>query len=201
MKNDELKTEDHPELLFLRALIDNVDSAILSILFRRAQLVNFIIEYKKLHKIDLSRSKLRENAAKETADFAAMLSLRKVFVQKILNHLFEANDHLYDSKISAGGEQFLVFNESMLQQFNGTLKSLDMSFCILLSERMQLVNQVGKYKKQHNILPLDQARWEAVLKSKTEFAESLGIDADAVRKLYSMIHEEALIIERQYQEK
>lgn len=195
--NHEVNIEEHPELLFLRASIDNIDSAILSILFHRAQLVNFVIEYKRLHNIVPARSELRKQAIKDTIDFAITLNLRKEFVLKVLEHLFAASDHLYDYKISTGIKKFLSSDKDMLPQFNRSLKNLDMAFCNLLSERMQLVKQVGEYKKQHDIKPLAKARWENVLQSKTELAKSLGINPDAIRKLYTMIHEEALDIELQ----
>jgi len=190
-----LDTEDRSELLFLRALIDNVDSAIMSVLFHRAQLINFVITYKKLHKMDTSRSKVREEIVKNTIEFATTLNLRKEFMLKILEHLFEASDYLYKHKIPKGVEMFLASDKSGLQQFNSSLNNLDKAFCSLLAERMQLVRQVGAFKKKHGIAPLSKERWEAVLKAKIELAKSLGINPDAVRELYTIIHEEALEIE------
>lgn len=192
-----MKNSDHSELLFLRTCIDNVDAAILSILFHRAQLVNFIIAYKKLHDIMPLRSELRNEAIKNTLAFAANLKLRKAFVAKIFEHLFKESDHLYSGKIPAGVVKSLAADKNRLQQFNHSLKNLDMAFCSLLLERMELVQQVGDYKKHHHIAPLVTSRWEDVLQSKAALAKSLGIDPAAIRKLYTMIHEEALVIEAQ----
>lgn len=195
MTNHILDTEDRSELLFLRTLIDNVDSAILSVLFHRAQLINFVITYKKLHKMETSRSKMREEVVKNTIDFGTSLSLRKDFMIKVLNHLFNTSDYLYEHKIPQGLEAFLASDKGGLQQFNSSLNNLDRAFFSLLAERMHLVRQVGEFKKKHGIAPLSKKRWETVLNAKIELAKSLGIHADAVRELYTIIHEEALQIE------
>lgn len=65
-----------------------------------------------------------------------------------------------------------------------------------LSKRMKVVEKVGILKKQNNIPPLDPARWQQVLTSKIEKAKSSGLDPKMVKKIYNIIHDHALKIEK-----
>jgi len=53
---------------------------------------------------------------------------------------------------------------------------------------MKVVEKVGKYKKENNIPPLDKKRWQEVIKTKKGF----------IKKIWEIIHEEALKIESHY---
>ena len=180
-------------LNFLRTLIDNIDSAIISILAHRAQIVNYIIEYKSLHNITASQSAVRQDVIHELLNFSTSLQLRKTFVHKLLTHLFEVSGTF----LQAHPEIHPYFFESseLLGELNNALKHLDMALCSLLSERMQLVKQIGKFKNIHGVKPLDATRWQQVLSHKMETANSLHISPDAIRDFYNLIHEEALYIE------
>ena len=76
------------------------------------------------------------------------------------------------------------------------IDEIDSSIVNLLAKRMKIVKKVGLLKKQHNIPPLDPARWQQVLTSKMEKVKSLGLDPEMVKKIYNIIHEEALKIEK-----
>lgn len=78
-------------------------------------------------------------------------------------------------------------------------KQIDQTDAMLvhvLSDRMKLVKEVGSYKKIKGIPPLDKKRWEQVLASKSKLAQSQGLNMDFIRKIYELIHEQALLIER-----
>lgn len=83
-----------------------------------------------------------------------------------------------------------------LEILRKNIDSIDDSIVKLLAERLRVVMEVGKYKKQRGIVPLVAARWEQVLTTKTAKAKSLGINPELVKKIYNLIHEEALKIEK-----
>ena len=190
-----MKTDNDAELLFLRASIDNIDSAILSLLFHRAQVVNTINRYKALHNLSSARSSLREKIIEDLVAFSSELNLRETFVRTIFDRLFKESDAFLCEKAQTAVNTFLASNKEILTPLNDSLKRLDISFCSLLSERMHLVRWVGAYKKAHHIVPLANARWETVLKTKMDLAESLHINPETIRTLYTLIHEEALDLE------
>ncbi len=198
LKVDPMKANpstEYSQLNFLRALIDNIDSAILSILAHRAQVVNYIIEYKALHHIEPARSQARQEAIDVLLAFAVQLGLDKAFIKQLLEYLFQESSTFLHRTTPRDLRKFLGTQEDMLFELNRTLKNLDMAFCSLLAERMQLVKQVGEFKKAEHLLPLAKARWEAVLKAKMSMAESLHMNPEAIVKFYTLIHDEALRIE------
>ncbi|PJA55528.1 hypothetical protein CO165_03120 [Candidatus Roizmanbacteria bacterium CG_4_9_14_3_um_filter_33_18] len=52
---------------------------------------------------------------------------------------------------------------------------------------MQVVEKVGQYKKENNLPPLDNSRWQKVIESKKGF----------MKKIWKIIHDEALKVEKQ----
>jgi len=191
-KNKEIK---FTRLDFLRELIDNIDEAILSILYHRGQVVNFIVEYKDAHKITLNQSNIRKQKINELVTFSETLQIDVKFVNIILKHLFESSHTFVISSSNEKRYNFFLQEDDMLPSLNHTLLNLDKSFLSLLSERMKLVEQIGKYKLAHKIEPLVPARWEEVLQSKINIANNLNINTKAIKDLYSLIHQESLRIE------
>jgi chorismate mutase len=85
--------------------------------------------------------------------------------------------------------------KKQLEDLRKQIDEIDNLIVDLLAKRMKVVEKVGVLKKQHNVPPLDPARWQQVLTSKMEKAKSLGLDREMVKKIYNIIHEEALKIE------
>lgn len=183
------------DLDLFRVLIDNIDSAILSILLHRAKVIHLIQHYKKLHNISIEQSEIRKKSLEDLFAFAKKLDLDEQFVDKIMQYLFAKRENLYPPEEFSALSNIMKHDDNRLAEFNRTLERVDMSFCCLLSERMQLVKQVGEYKKTQAIKPLDSKRWEEVLIKKSKIAESLNINPDVISELYNMIHDEALRIE------
>lgn len=75
------------------------------------------------------------------------------------------------------------------------INKLDHQIIKLLAKRLQIVQRVGRFKKQRNIPALDSKRWQEVLETRIKLGKSLGISERLVKKIYEAIHEEALKIE------
>ena len=63
---------------------------------------------------------------------------------------------------------------------------LDDHIVSLLAKRMKVVKDVGKFKKENNLPPLDNKRWKEIIKTKKGF----------IKKIWEIIHDEALKIEK-----
>lgn len=72
-----------------------------------------------------------------------------------------------------------------LENLRKQIDDIDQKIVSLLAKRMEIVKRVGKYKRENNLPIFDNARWQEVIKSKKGF----------VRKIWEIIHEEALKIE------
>jgi len=73
---------------------------------------------------------------------------------------------------------------------------IDSQLIQVLSERLKVVDEVGKIKKKLGLKPLDPARWKLVLEKNLRQAESLGLRKEFIKKILDTIHEEALLVEK-----
>ena len=71
----------------------------------------------------------------------------------------------------------------------------DQKLLTALSERLQLVERIGILKAEKGIPPLDEARWQVVLQTRTEKGAALGLSPEFVTAIFNTIHTEALRIE------
>lgn len=88
-----------------------------------------------------------------------------------------------------------------LDSLREKIDTIDAKILQLLSQRMKLVLEVGLFKNQHGITPLDKNRWQKVLDSKISSAQGLGLDTEMVRDIYERIHKAALKLEASLQRK
>jgi chorismate mutase len=75
------------------------------------------------------------------------------------------------------------------------IDSLDKKLIEILGAREQAVKEIGIYKASHNIPPLQQARFQEIMKRSIAEGEKLGLSAEFITQLLNAIHEESLRIE------
>jgi chorismate mutase len=85
---------------------------------------------------------------------------------------------------------------SKLKQYRHSIDLLDQALVCLITERMKIVKKVGEFKKEQEIVPLDQKRWNQVINSKRKLATKCGVDPKLVEDILELIHEKALEIEK-----
>ena len=83
-----------------------------------------------------------------------------------------------------------------LNNLRKQIDKIDASLINLLAKRMKVVQKIGQYKKTKNISPLDAVRWQQVLNSRTKKAKLLGLMPGFVEKIYYLIHDYALKVEK-----
>lgn len=84
-----------------------------------------------------------------------------------------------------------------LKQLREQIDEIDEVLVGLIGRRMEIVKKVGELKKAHNITePLDPKRFEEILETKSKKAKELGISADFVQKLFKMIHDHAVEVQK-----
>jgi chorismate mutase len=77
------------------------------------------------------------------------------------------------------------------------IDSVDKKLIELLGEREKAVKKIGIYKAQHNIPPLQAARFQEVLNNSIQAGEKQGLSADFITELMNAIHKESLRIEEE----
>lgn len=84
---------------------------------------------------------------------------------------------------------------SRLEQLRKRIDKIDLDIVDILAARMQLVEEIGLYKKENNVTILQLERWNSVLKNILNQSENLGIQKEFSKKLYQLVHEESIRIQ------
>lgn len=83
-------------------------------------------------------------------------------------------------------------DENELARLRERIDATDRSILELLAKRLELVEEVGKYKKIRGIPPLQPQRWREVLENRKSLGKSLGLEEPLVESIWESIHETAL---------
>lgn len=79
-----------------------------------------------------------------------------------------------------------------LQKLRNEINILDKQLIELLSERMDVVENIGRVKKEGNVAILQRTRWREVIKKMTDLGADNDLSKDFVEKIYKAIHQESI---------
>ena len=85
---------------------------------------------------------------------------------------------------------------SKLNQLRSKIEKVDQKIISALSDRMKVVSQIGYLKLQHAMPVLQTPRWLALLEKRLKAAKRRGLNPDFTKKMYKLIHDESLWIQR-----
>ncbi len=94
-------------------------------------------------------------------------------------------------KTSVSDESENLFLEELRQRIDAQ----DRELIEILTARMELVEDIGYFKKAHNLAIFQRERWTEVFKTRPEWALELGLSAAFVEKLFLLIHDESINIQ------
>jgi chorismate mutase len=79
-----------------------------------------------------------------------------------------------------------------LESFRKQVHVLDTALFELLMKRMQISEEIGRFKKEHNITILQEEHWKKMLESRLDMAKTLNLSDDFVRSILDAIHLESI---------
>ena len=79
-----------------------------------------------------------------------------------------------------------------LDNFRKLVHTLDSELFDILMKRMQISEEIGRFKKEHNITILQEEHWKKLLESRLLMAKSLNLSDDFVRSILDAIHLESI---------
>lgn len=85
--------------------------------------------------------------------------------------------------------------DDLLAKLRRQSNAIDYEILELLARRMEVVKQIGHYKKAHNMTILQVRRWKEVVEDRLEKGASLGLDDDFVKTVYDALHAYAIKIQ------
>ncbi|WP_417603023.1 chorismate mutase [Owenweeksia hongkongensis] len=82
--------------------------------------------------------------------------------------------------------------ENMMEALRQKIDEIDRNVLSQFSNRMNLVREIGVYKKENNVTIFQPSRWEAILRRSLEDAVNLELSPTFVKGLYMQIHDESI---------
>jgi chorismate mutase len=82
--------------------------------------------------------------------------------------------------------------ENRLEKLRSEIDKLDEELVDILARRMNIVEEIGKYKKENNITILQLKRWSYIIRDRVYGGVKLGLDRDFILKLLEVVHEESI---------
>jgi chorismate mutase len=88
------------------------------------------------------------------------------------------------------------------QDFNSQLNAIRQKIDIIdnelintIGKRTQLVNEIGKFKKQNGVTILQIQRWFEIIKTRQDWATTKKIDKSMVSELFELIHKHSVLLQ------
>ncbi len=111
--------------------------------------------------------------------------------QQITPHVF--SKLLFDLIIrkEKGSNEF----ESKLEELRAVIDGIDDELVRILSRRMQIVSEIGEYKKENNITILQLKRWSEIINDRMIKADQMSLNKDFLEQILKIIHDESIQIQ------
>jgi len=94
-------------------------------------------------------------------------------------------------KIRKNSNSDPIFNNH-LEDLRNKIDDLDQELVELLASRMNLVEQVGEYKKENNVTIFQIERWDEIFKTRPEWGSKMQLNKDFIAEIYKLIHVESI---------
>ena len=91
-------------------------------------------------------------------------------------------------KEDVASAEFHAALEKLRQQIN----HLDDELMQILSQRMKIAQQIGKYKRDNNITILQTNRWNEIIERATKKGEQIGLSKEFITKYFDAVHMESI---------
>ena len=90
--------------------------------------------------------------------------------------------------------------ESHLEVLRREIDKMDAELLDILSRRMKIVDEIGQYKKEHNITILQKQRWSDIFYDRLNLGSRLGLSRGFLLKILQLVHEESIRIQEEIME-
>ncbi len=85
--------------------------------------------------------------------------------------------------------------EGNLEALRSEIDKLDAELLDILARRMEVVSDIGRYKKENDITILQLKRWSNIIRERLEDGNQLGLDEHFLRQVLEMVHKESIRIQ------
>jgi len=105
------------------------------------------------------------------------------------------------SSLSVRKETGDVYFEERLEELRLKIDDIDALMLNLLKSRMDIVKEIGKYKKEQNISILQIKRWNTIFNERTKLGLKLGLNEKFISDILKIVHENSIITQHKIMSK
>jgi len=91
--------------------------------------------------------------------------------------------------------------ENQLELLRNRIDAIDTELLETLSARMEIVRQIGQYKKDNNVTAFQVGRFSELMEKRTKLGERLNLDPNFVLQLFQHIHEDSVRMQTEIMDK
>lgn len=84
-----------------------------------------------------------------------------------------------------------------LNRMRNMIDEVDDELINLLAKRLQIIEEMALYKKDQNITVFQLERWQEILRTRSQWAEKLGISRHHIEKICQILHEESIRVQNE----
>ena len=82
--------------------------------------------------------------------------------------------------------------ENQLDVLRNRIDAIDAELLETLSSRVEIVKQIGKYKRDNNVTALQINRWTQLMENRVNLGKKLDLNETFVKILFQLIHEDSV---------
>jgi len=82
--------------------------------------------------------------------------------------------------------------ENRLDMLRNRIDAIDSELLELLASRVEIVREIGQYKKDNNVTALQINRWAQLMENRVKTGQALSLDETFVKILFQLIHEDSV---------
>jgi chorismate mutase len=82
--------------------------------------------------------------------------------------------------------------ENKLETLRTEIDKLDGEMLQILAKRLEIIEEIGDYKRKNNITILQMKRWAGIISDRLSIGTNLGMDKEFLTKLLNLIHKESI---------
>jgi chorismate mutase len=79
-----------------------------------------------------------------------------------------------------------------LTELRQQIDQMDDELLSILAKRMRISQEIGQYKKEHNMPVLQTVRYDEIVEKRAKEAEEMGLGQSFIRKVLEAVHEESV---------
>lgn len=106
-------------------------------------------------------------------------------------------DRLVIRNVTTDNKQF----ENQLELLRNRIDAMDTELLETLSSRMEIVRQIGQYKKDNNVTAFQVGRFSELMDKRVKLGERLNLDPNFVLQLFQHIHEDSVRMQTEIMDK